>query len=275
MNGSEKQGVGGLAAVDANGSEVDEESLDGSHGGSHDGSNDRSNGGSRDGSHDRSNGGSHGGSQDGSQDGSEDGDGDNEEEEVGNDVEENEEEDEEDAESESDVDDGVAPIAAVGAAPAPAAIGAALAPAALGAAPAPAALVAAGGNTQQGNWFTYEEMMSETYPSKSKEVYLSAYRCFELFLKSENQFAINVVPTELMMLNYFRYLRNVKKWQSTTIWSQYSRLNGVLKRRFGLSMKTFPSVTDLLKSFEVGHRVKKASVFTPQQEIFLFFTCHQ
>jgi hypothetical protein len=117
---------------------------------------------------------------------------------------------------------------------------------------------------------SYEELMNDTFPAKSKEVYLSAYCQFEIYLKSENKFVANVAPTELMLLNYFKYLKNVKKWGATTIWSQYSRLNGVLKRRFKFSLKIYPGVSDLLKSFEVGHRVKKASVFTPQQEIFIF-----
>jgi hypothetical protein len=116
------------------------------------------------------------------------------------------------------------------------------------------------------NWMSFEALMEETYPAKSKEVYLSAYRDFELFLKSEFKFAPNVVPDETMLLNYFRYLKNIKQYKATSIWSQYARLNGVLKRRFRFSLKEFPSVTDLLKSYEVGHRVKKASVFTPQQE---------
>ena len=116
------------------------------------------------------------------------------------------------------------------------------------------------------NWMTFESLMEETYPAKSKEVYLSAYHDFELFLKSENKFAPNVVPDETMLLNYFRYLKNIKQYKATSIWSQYARLNGVLKRRFRFSLKEFPSVSDLLKSYEVGHRVKKASVFTPQQE---------
>ena len=121
------------------------------------------------------------------------------------------------------------------------------------------------GGPLQGNWLSYENLMAETYPAKSKEVYLAAYRDFELFLKSEDQFEKGVRPTETMILNYFRYLKVVKHWQPTTIWSQYSRLNGVVKRRFKFSLKEFPSLTDLLKSYEVGHRVKKANVFTPQQ----------
>jgi hypothetical protein len=121
------------------------------------------------------------------------------------------------------------------------------------------------GGPLQGNWLSYENLMAETYPAKSKEVYLAAYRDFELFLKSEDQYEKGVRPTETMILNYFRYLKVVKHWQPTTIWSQYSRLNGVVKRRFKFSLKEFPSLTDLLKSYEVGHRVKKANVFTPQQ----------
>ena len=107
--------------------------------------------------------------------------------------------------------------------------------------------------------------MEETYPAKSKEIYISAYRDFEIFLKSEDEFVPKAVPTETQLLNYFHYLRVIKGWKSTSIWSQYSRLNGVLKRRFRKSLKEFPCVTDLLKSYEVGHRVKKATVFTPQQ----------
>jgi len=107
--------------------------------------------------------------------------------------------------------------------------------------------------------------MGETYPAKSKEIYLSAHRDFEIFLKSKNEFVPNVAPTETQLLNYFHYLRVKKGWVATSIWSQYSRLNGVLKRKFHLSLKDFPNITDLLKSYEVGHRVKKATVFSPQQ----------
>ena len=123
-----------------------------------------------------------------------------------------------------------------------------------------------------GNWLSYESLMNETFPSKSKGVYLAAYREFEIYLKSCNKFEPNVVPTETMLLNYFHHLKTVKFWKATTIWSTYSRLNGVLKRRFKISLKNFPSITDLLKSFEVGHRVKKSNVFTPQQEICLYYT---
>ncbi len=119
---------------------------------------------------------------------------------------------------------------------------------------------------QQGNWLTFDQLMKETYPAKSKEIYLGAYRNFEIFLKSEKQYDPTAVPTETQLLNYFHYLKTIKGWKSTTIWSQYSRLNGVLKRRCSISLKNFPNITNLLKSYEVGHQVKKANVFSPQQE---------
>jgi hypothetical protein len=119
-----------------------------------------------------------------------------------------------------------------------------------------------------GNWKSYETLMKETYPSKSKTLYLSAYVSFKKFLKSEKQFVDNVVPSEISFLNYFDHLKTVKHWATTTIWSNYSRINAVLKRKFGVSLKNYPSVTDLLKAYSVGHRLKKSAVFTPQQVIF-------
>ena len=135
---------------------------------------------------------------------------------------------------------------------------------------AAAPVVAAPAAQPEGNWLSYDQLMSETYPAKSKAVYQAAFTNFELFLKSEKKFEPNVAPDETSFLNYFRYLRNVKAWGASTIWSMYSRLNAVLKRRYRGSLKLYPGITDLLKSYEVGHRVKKASVFTPQQAFNIF-----
>ena len=115
------------------------------------------------------------------------------------------------------------------------------------------------------NWHSYEALMTDTYPAKSKTLYLEAYSNFEQFLKREKKFVPNVVPSELSLLNYFSYLRKTKKWVATTIWSQYSRLNAVMKRKFGVSLNTIPNLTNLLKSYSACHCLKKSSVFTPQQ----------
>ena len=128
-------------------------------------------------------------------------------------------------------------------------------------------------STEGNSWFSVAELMANSYPSKSRIVYLKSYKLFERFLKEKNQFVANSPPTEIQMLNYFHHLRNTLKWAPTTLWSTYARLNACVKRMYGFSMKSFVGVSACLKSFESGHRVKKASVFTPQQVLFILMHC--
>ena len=117
----------------------------------------------------------------------------------------------------------------------------------------------------EGKWHSYAELMHESYPAKSKVVYLKAFKLFEKFLKSRNQWEPEVVPTELQVLNYFFYLRNELKWAPTTLWSTYARINAVMIRVYGTSLKSYCRVANVLKSYDSGHSVKQASIFTPQQ----------
>ena len=111
--------------------------------------------------------------------------------------------------------------------------------------------------------------MVETFPEKSRIVYLKAYKSFERFLKSKDQFVAGSPPTEEQVLNYFCHLKNECKQAPTTLWSTYARINACVKRSYGFSLKTFVRVSEALKSFESGHRVKKASIFTPQQVVYV------
>ncbi len=125
----------------------------------------------------------------------------------------------------------------------------------------------ASGITSEGNgpWLQYSDLMSDSYPAKSKFVYLKAYRDFEKFLKARNQWEPNTCPTDLQVLNYFHYLRHELKHAPTTLWSLYARINAVMKRVFGVSLNSYSRVGDVLKSYDSGHVVKKAGIFTPQQ----------
>jgi hypothetical protein len=120
-------------------------------------------------------------------------------------------------------------------------------------------------------WLSYKDLMSNTYPAKSRKVYLSAYVSLESYCKRLGVFSADLPPSEHAILNYFTHLRKDKKWASTTLWSHFSRINAVTKRSFGLNLTIYPRLTDLLKSFEEGHRVKKACVFTPQQASLLIY----
>ena len=88
---------------------------------------------------------------------------------------------------------------------------------------------------------------------------------FERFLKAKDQFEVGKSPSEEQVLNYFHHLRNDCKWAPTTLWSTYARINACVKRMFGFSMKSFVRVSETLKSYESGYKVKKAGVFSPQQ----------
>jgi hypothetical protein len=118
---------------------------------------------------------------------------------------------------------------------------------------------------RQGKWLTYSDLMVDSYPSKSKVVYLKAYKDFERYLKSMKKFVPNAEPTEEQVLNYFHHLRHVKKFAPTTLWSTYARINACVKRLYGFSLKKYVRVSDVLKSYETGYTVKKASTFTPGQ----------
>jgi hypothetical protein len=107
--------------------------------------------------------------------------------------------------------------------------------------------------------------MVDSYPSKSKVVYLKAYKQFERYLRSHNKFMPNVRPKEDEVLNYFHYLRHQKHFAPTTLWSTYARINACVKRIYGFSLKEYVRVSDVLKSYETGYSVKKASTFTPGQ----------
>ena len=120
-------------------------------------------------------------------------------------------------------------------------------------------------NSEGNDWLTYSELMLDSYPAKSKIIYLKAYKMFERFLKSKKQFVANVAPTEIQILNYFYFLKHEKNLAPTTLWSTYSRVNACVKRLYGFSLKNFVRVTDVLKSYESGYKVKKASIFTPQE----------
>ncbi len=114
-------------------------------------------------------------------------------------------------------------------------------------------------------WLQYQDLMSDSYPAKSKLVYLKAYKAFERFLKSRNQWTPDVAPSDLQVMNYFYFLRHEMKFAPTTLWSTYARINAVMKRLYGVSLNSYKRVSDVLKSYESGHSVKQAGIFTPQQ----------
>ena len=77
-------------------------------------------------------------------------------------------------------------------------------------------------------------------------------------------------PTEEELSSYLRHLRQEKGAASSSMWTLYSMINGVFKEKYGFSLKQYPRLTTLLKSFDTDTK-KKAQIFTKEEiDIFVF-----
>ena len=97
--------------------------------------------------------------------------------------------------------------------------------------------------------------------SSSRHAYQKAWSQFQDFFPEEC-FKENV-PKEKHFIEYFKYLRNDKKFATTTLWTTYSKINAVLKMKFGRALQEFPRVAKFIKSFNTDVK-KKAAIFSPE-----------
>lgn len=70
-------------------------------------------------------------------------------------------------------------------------------------------------------------------------------------------------PSEEEFLSFFRHQRLELKKASSTMWTTYSMLNGVIKGKYGIRLQDYPRLTSLLKSYDVDTK-HKAAVFEPE-----------
>ena len=67
-------------------------------------------------------------------------------------------------------------------------------------------------------------------------------------------------PEEGILTEYFKFLRDEKKYASSSLWVYYSHMNVVMKNRYSIKLQSFPRITTLLKSFDTDIK-RKAGVF--------------
>ena len=70
-------------------------------------------------------------------------------------------------------------------------------------------------------------------------------------------------PSEEEISSYLKYLRKEGK-ASSTMWTMYSMLNSILKSKYDFSLKNYPRVTTMLKSFDTDVK-KKAATFSKEE----------
>ena len=110
-----------------------------------------------------------------------------------------------------------------------------------------------------------EEIMAGIGPTKSGARYDSAWEGFLEFLgKGEGE------ESSIREDDFIRYLvwaRDEKKWASSTLWTMYSRLNNVFKRKTGIDAKNFMRLKMLLKSYNEGYERTAAKTFSKAEII--------
>jgi len=93
---------------------------------------------------------------------------------------------------------------------------------------------------------------------KSKKAYLKLWMDFKLFSVTFN--AEDGPPGEDILIDFFKHLRLVKKAASSSMWTNYSYLNSVLKRKYNFQLQSLPRLKMLLQGYETDVK-KKAAIF--------------
>ena len=93
---------------------------------------------------------------------------------------------------------------------------------------------------------------------KSRPAYIKSWQDFKSFCP-EHEFE-NGYPPEEIFIKYFNHLKLDKKMATSSLWTHYSYLNSVMKRKYGFKMQDNPRITMLIKGFE-AETTKKAAIF--------------
>ncbi len=93
-------------------------------------------------------------------------------------------------------------------------------------------------------------------PERSRSTYESCYKNFCEWLKESKIKTI----TQQVMLAYFTH--KSKNRQSTTLWSEYSKLKCMIYADRNVDISRFAAVSAFLKRKSVGHVAKKSSMLT-------------
>ena len=108
----------------------------------------------------------------------------------------------------------------------------------------------------------------EGIKEKSRPAYIKAWAKFRLFQENSVEFETRI-PTEQEFLTYFRHLRTEKGMASSTMWTTYSMINSTIKGKHGSSLKIFPRVISLLKSYDTDIKHKADIFSTDEVQIFV------
>jgi len=87
----------------------------------------------------------------------------------------------------------------------------------------------------------------EQIKDASRKQYIKIWQDFKTFTVGHNFEASQ--PGEEEFIAFFKHLRLEKKLATSTLWTNYSMLNSVMKRKYGSKIQNYPRVTMLIKGF--------------------------
>lgn len=113
-------------------------------------------------------------------------------------------------------------------------------------------------NTLTMSKITSDEDVFSQIKDKSKKDYAKLWMDFKLFSVTFN--SEEGPPGEDIIIDFFKHLRLVKKSAFTSMWTSYSYLNSILKRKYNFQLQSLPRVKMLLQGYEIDIK-KKAAIF--------------
>jgi hypothetical protein len=103
-----------------------------------------------------------------------------------------------------------------------------------------------------------DEDVFAQFKQQSRKQYVRMWSQFRDFIP-DFDFASGP-PGEEAFTNFFKFLRLEKNLASTSLWTYYSCLNSMMKRKYNVKLQNYPRLTMLLKGYDTDIKTK-ASVF--------------
>lgn len=105
--------------------------------------------------------------------------------------------------------------------------------------------------------FTDESVFSQI-KEKSRNAYIKSWEDFKNYLAGHNFEECH--PGEEDIISFFNHLRLEKKMATSSIWTIYSYINSVMKRKYGWKLQSLPRITMTIKGYEEDTK-NKAAIF--------------
>ena len=108
-----------------------------------------------------------------------------------------------------------------------------------------------------------DEQVFAQIKEESRKQYRRIWSLFHEFISSDVDLESGP-PGEECLSKFFKHLREEKNYASTSMWTFYSCLNSVMKRKYNVKLQELPRLTMLIKGFDTDIK-GKAPIFDESQ----------